>query len=162
MIPERAVVVSCDSVRLAKFRARWEGTGCRLPLDVYESRRSEDPKAGCWAAHVAVLTATRGPTLVLEDDAMFLDDFTVSVGWPDDCEVGLYGYRLGRTRWHVTSGAVRRVVDAYQTHAYLAATPPTLAAKIGSVVPDRHFTWEPGWRSARRYALVPPTVVQES
>lgn len=118
--PTTATVITLTTTpdRLAAFMAGWAAAGAPLPLNVHCSPLAPDPMKGCFDAHVATLTASEGPLLVLEDDAVFAPEFTLEMEWPDDADL----YYLGGE--HQLGDRIRR------THGYVAFDPPGLVDKM--------------------------------
>lgn len=85
-----------------------------------------DPDRGCLASHLQVLNNLAGPLLVLEDDACFSDDFTLSLTPPHDWDILWLGgqHRLAplpvNSEWVTPTYLVR-------THAYIVREPKTIA-----------------------------------
>lgn len=144
----RVVVISLArrADRLAAFRERWEATGldAELMLTVQEAADGQDleipepwsfngPGAyGCYLSHVQALDSG-GPLLVLEDDAVFAEDFAQTVrdvqpgeGW----DLLYLGGQLVLPR-EVPQGeplfAARRVM---RSHAYVARRPRAVAQHL--------------------------------
>lgn len=113
--------------RLDRLTARWPLP--HVALNVHEAIADPDPVRGCLRSHLAVLAAAAGPALILEDDAVFADGFTLELRPPADWQV----LWLGRQCL-----APQRPVDAVwsrpwriaRTHAYVARDPQDLFGRL--------------------------------
>jgi hypothetical protein len=161
MIPTKAVVITCEETpdRLAAFHGRWDALGLDLSLEEHVVHVAENPVMGCWQSHYEVLSASDGPTLVLEDDAIFATSFSLDVDVPDDWDVLYLGGRWGK---HPHSdGPLYRVEHVSTTHGYVARDPHALAEIVGQPTPDSHIGYRLGWtRKIVKYIVNPQTVGQ--
>lgn len=156
MIPGQVMVINraVDTGRLADFDRRWAaaapGVGYQR-IDAVD--RPGDPTSGLYESHLRALDDAAGePVLILEDDAVFTDAFTLDLPQPP---AGWFLLRLGGALratggtpgvgpgparlpagLGTPSGPWVPVGIAHQTHAYVAAQPQLLAA----VVRARPFT----------------------
>lgn len=135
MGPERrdltAVVINLVSRpdRLASFTARWNAANTGRPFHVQPAVAHTNGAIGCLASHLAVLQDHPGPLLVLEDDAVFADNFTLDLPAPPDWQVLWLG---GQHRMppHVYDDTWFRPRYFVRTHAYIVREPAALAARF--------------------------------
>lgn len=149
----RAVVITLlrRRDRLDAFKERWARTGVRTPVQIVwavdgqqvegmsEAWAGRAGAFGCYLSHLKVLEQFDGPLLVLEDDAIFTEDFAERLRMlqePDGPwdllylggELTAYGLDA-RPRPGVVP-----VPGATRTHAYLVRDPAKVAALLRSQV----------------------------
>lgn len=167
-----AVVLTMSTTpeRLARFLERWYEVDPPLPLDVHSSAPSADRRAGNWQAHVDALAVAEGPTLVLEDDAVFGAGFTLDVeipSWPR-WDVFFLGGDHFLAPWSTNTPGVVRGTRIRQNHCYAVREPARWAQAVGPAPVDR--AWNDGYidgrfgdlaRDSVHYAVMPFTVGQD-
>ena len=103
----------------------------------------QNPSRGCLRSHLAALSGSTGPALILEDDAVFAPDFTLDLPAPDDWQVLWFGRQIqaGEHARPTPDGHwLARPWRISRTHAYVARDPRRLhailaAAAIKSIDP---------------------------
>lgn len=176
MLPAQVVVINLRRRpdRLARFRERWVATGLDLdPLVFTGTDQAAQPPAdprwralpagafGCWDSHARALRQAVGPVLILEDDAVFADNFGQALAeltLPPDWEVvHLGGQHLYRPEPFVP-GLVRPT-RMLRTHAYLSHWPQVLASGLRGQ--RTHVDFALAQLPIRRYATDPWLVGQD-
>ncbi len=153
-----AVVINLDRRpdRLAAITARWEALDTGVPLQRFPAIDGGD--AGCLASHLAVLSGHEGPLLVLEDDAVFAEHFTLDLTPPQHWDVLWLGGQH-RLMPHAHDRTWVRPRYLLRTHAYIARDPGALAecARVRQIPrADPYLSQLPG----NQYALARPSVGQ--
>lgn len=163
--------------RLENFQVRWVEAGmAETPVRVLEATdeirtgRPPDPRwasypvgsYGCWDSHIRALAGIEfGPVLILEDDAVFAENFSAALhalSAPSDWEVLHLGGQHVIRPFPVTPGLVspRRL---FRSHAYLARYPQLLARQLRFL--PGHVDVALGRSAATRYCVSPWLVGQD-
>lgn len=169
-----AVVLTLSTTpeRLAAFLDRWYEADPPVPLDVHSSDPWPDRRAGNWQAHVDVLAAAQGPTLVLEDDAVFAPGFTLDVEIParPRWDVFFLGGDHFLAPWTTDVPGVVRGTKIRQNHCYAVRDPARWAQLLGPALVDGRRVNPDGYidgrfgqlaRDSVHYAVMPFTVGQD-
>lgn len=168
MRPARVLVINraADTGRLWAFVRRWEAVAPGQPYEVLEAVDDPDnPARGLYASHLAALGSGPGPVLILEDDVVFADSFSLDLPDPPP---GWFLLRLGgllRTaaaplgRPAAPSGPWTPVGLIHHTHAYVANIPAALAALLAAR-PGHDIGAAMMFALPGHYRLTPATVGQ--
>lgn len=137
-LTDRVLVVSlaARTDRRAALRRRWPLPGGLVFFDAFAD--PDDRAGACIASHVAALLSLGDdePALILEDDAVFADGFTLDLEPPPDWDVlWLGGQHLVPPEPTDRPGWVRPAALVCH-HAYLARHPATLGRLLHAFGPN--------------------------
>lgn len=161
-----AVVITLGATpeRLTAFHAEWDRIGAPVPLTAHQGvdLRTTSGIRGCWLSHRDALRASTGPTLMLEDDAIFAPDFAIpNLDTVNDADIiYLGGEHRRRPRPH-RPGLVR-CRYTLRTHAYIAPDPQRLADALDTRGPGGHLDATLNALGLTAYAVDPFTVGQRA
>ncbi len=122
--------------RLTAFDQRWQAAQTGLRYRVHEAVDLADGTAACLASHQQILDTYRGPLLILEDDACFAPDFTLTVTPPPDWQIA---WLAGQHRTHPTPVCAGWVRPRFlvRTHGYIVRNPLLVGAFLREAKPTR-------------------------
>lgn len=130
MIADQVAVISLPARqdRRDRLAERWPYPS--LPLTFRDAVDDPtDPTGACLASHLQVLAAGGGPLLVLEDDAVFADGFTLDLDPPADWRLLWLGRQpLGPLL--PVNAVWAQATRIARTHAYVARDPGMLAGML--------------------------------
>jgi hypothetical protein len=124
-----AVVITMRSTpeRLMAFMEGWSGG----PIRVFYGIEGLSGVAGCFQSHLGVLSTSKGPTLVLEDDAVFARPIPNVFCVPEDCDVLFLGGEHLEPPERVSGyDDLVRCTSIRRSHAYLALDAQTVAKML--------------------------------
>lgn len=139
--------------RLALFMTRWERLGLDVELEVFEAVDGNEVPVpdywaenagayGCYVSHLRVLREATGPVLVLEDDAVFADDFSRVVFQDPDADIYYLGGRLDAFAAAPIRAGIYPINASAKTHAYFARNPSVLVSVLEERLREgQHIDW---------------------
>ncbi len=116
--------------RLLDFIARWRALNTGIVPYIWPATDHHNGAYGCYDSHRRLWEAGgEGPILILEDDAIFHEDFTLTLDAPDDWEILWLGGQHHTLPIPVDDYWARPTV-MYRTHAYVVRKPIFVARSM--------------------------------
>lgn len=161
MIVSNVWVVSLPEREDRRFRLTTSWPYKDVKLNFFEATRdAENPAAGCTQSHLNLLRTLDEPTLILEDDAVFSENFTLTLYPPADWQVLWLGRQFLNPVTSVDDTWARST-RMLRTHAYVTLDPKFIARSLRQVT-IKYFDLSLSQVSVPQYTLRVATVGQRA